>query len=308
MEPRGEWRRDPSGRHDYRYWDGWAFTEWVGDNGDLSEDAGPIPDASPVIEVGLPSPERQNRWTVGFRLILAIPVIFWAGILSIAALSVLVIGWFGALFMGRLPDWVATFLSRFLQYYTRVAAYLYLMTDKYPPFSLSDDTYPVTVQTHPGELNRVAVFFRLILFIPVYFMASWLGAGLAISMIVIWIVILAKGRMPGVAAQAVGATLRFLVRVYGYGMLVTSAYPSGLYGDRDEPRDQMQIEAGDVSEPSMPVARPRTARIQLSPGARRLVTTFLVIGIVQNIATQTLNFRADGVERSQPVSQEARGR
>ena len=280
----------------------------MGDDGVLSEDTGAIPDPSPVIEVGFPSPERQNRWTVGFRLILAIPVMLWAGILSIAAFFVLVVGWFGALFMGRLPEWVARFLSQFLQYYTRVAAYLYLMTDKYPRFSLSDETYPVHVETQPGELNRVAVLFRLILFIPVYFMASWLGAGLAVSMIVIWIVILAKGRMPGVVAQAVAATLRFMVRIYGYGMLVTSAYPSGLYGDRNEPRDQVQIEVGSDAEQVMPVAPPRTARIQLSVGARRLVTTFLVIGIVQNIATQTLNIRADEIERSEPVNQVERAR
>jgi hypothetical protein len=274
----------------------------------MSEDTGPIPDTSPIIEVGFPTPERQNRWKVGFRLILAIPVLFVAFILSIAALFVVIIGWFGALFMGRLPQWVARFLSRFLQFYTRVAAYLYLMTDRYPPFSLSDDTYPVMVEAHPGELNRVAVFFRLILFFPVYLMASWLGAGLAISMIVIWIVILAKGRMPGVVAEAVAATLRFMVRIYGYGMLVTSAYPSGLYGDRNEPRGQAQIEPASDEEHVMPVARPHTARIQLSVGARRLVTTFLVIGIVQNIATQALNLRADEIERSQPVNQVEPGR
>ena len=274
----------------------------------MSEDTGPIPDPSPIIEVGFPSPERQNRWKVGFRLILAIPILFVALILSIAAMFVLIVGWFGALFMGRLPHWVARFLSRYLQFYTRVAAYLYLMTDRYPPFSLSDDTYPVMVEAHPGELNRVAVFFRLILFFPVYLMASWLGAGLAISMIVIWIVILAKGRMPGVVAEAVAATLRFMVRIYGYGMLVTSAYPSGLYGDRNEPRGQAQIEPASDDEHVMPVARPRTARIQLSVGARRLVTTFLVIGIVQNIATQALNLRADEIERSQPVNQVEPGR
>ena len=134
MEARGEWRRDPSGRHDYRYWDGTAFTEWVGDDGHLSQDTGPIPDASPVIEVGFASPDRQNRWTVGFRFILAIPHLFWLTLVTFAAFFVVVIGWFAALFIGRLPDWVATFLSIVLQYHTRVYAYLYLMLDDYPPF------------------------------------------------------------------------------------------------------------------------------------------------------------------------------
>jgi hypothetical protein len=200
----------------------------------LASDPGPIPEASPIIEVGFASPERQNRWTVGFRIILAIPHLLWLTLLSFAAFFVVIIGWFGALLMGRLPSWVGPFLTRVIQYHTRVFAYLYLMLDKYPPFSLRDESYPVVVETNPGPLNRVAVFFRLVLLVPVYLLATWLCAGLGVSMIVIWIVVLAKGRMPGVVAQAIAATLRFIVRTWGYGMLVTSAYPSGLYGEPED--------------------------------------------------------------------------
>src|SRR5271166_4698871 len=80
----------------------------------------------------------QNRLTVLFRIILAIPQIFVLYILGIAAFVVVVIGWFAALFTGQLPSWAHTFLSGFIRWWTRVSAYLFLLTDAYPPFSFDD--------------------------------------------------------------------------------------------------------------------------------------------------------------------------
>ena len=54
----------------------------------------------------------QRRLTVAFRVILAIPQIVVLYFLFIATFFVLVIGWFGALFMGRLPEWVHSFVER----------------------------------------------------------------------------------------------------------------------------------------------------------------------------------------------------
>ena len=46
----------------------------------------------------------QRRATVIFRIILAIPQFFVLFFLGIAAFFVAVIGWFAALFTGRLPS------------------------------------------------------------------------------------------------------------------------------------------------------------------------------------------------------------
>jgi len=81
----------------------------------------------------------QRRLTVAFRIILAIPQFIVLYFLFIAAFFVLVIGWFGALFMGRLPEWVHSFVSGVVRWTTRVYAYMYLLTDRYPPFSLDDE-------------------------------------------------------------------------------------------------------------------------------------------------------------------------
>lgn len=290
----GAWRIDPTGRFEYRWWDGERYTEYVARDGEQIVDPAGIPDLSelsPTIEVGFGSPERQNRWTVGFRIILAIPHLIWITLVTIAAVFVLVVGWFAALFTARLPVGIARFLHRVLQYHVRLAAYLYLMRDDYPPFALSDERYPVVVETHPGTLNRWAVLFRLVLALPVLVVANWLTSGLTVAMIVVWIVVLAKGRMPGTLAMAIAAVLRFEARTYGYSMLLSSEYPKELYGDSVPT-------AAEVTAPEPTRGPPRTARLYLSTGARRLVTLFLVLGILYSVVNNVLNVRIDGTDAS----------
>jgi len=69
---------------------------------------GPSPGGAPAVSgpvlVAFAGPRRQNRATVLFRAILAIPVLICLYFARYVAWLVLVTGWFGALFTGRLPD------------------------------------------------------------------------------------------------------------------------------------------------------------------------------------------------------------
>ena len=56
------------------------------------------------VELQFASTAAQNRLTVAFRIILAIPQIIVLYFLFIAAFVVVVIGWFAALFTGHLPS------------------------------------------------------------------------------------------------------------------------------------------------------------------------------------------------------------
>src|ERR1700722_19379195 len=74
--------------------------------------------------VSLPPRERQRRWTVLLRLILAITL----------TVVVVFIGWFSALFTGRVPDFVRNLVTIYLRAGLRVQAYVMLLTDRFPPF------------------------------------------------------------------------------------------------------------------------------------------------------------------------------
>ena len=150
------------------------------------------------VEMWFAGTSAQNRWTVAFRVILAIPQFIVLYVLFIVFLFVMVIGWFAALFTGRLPEWAHTFLGGVIRWYTRVSAYVFLLTDSYPPFSLADVEYPVRpVLPARGPLNRVSVFFRIILVIPAAVFYEIVLNGLTFPLLFfMWIVVLVRGACP----------------------------------------------------------------------------------------------------------------
>ena len=190
---------------------------------------GPLP-----VEVAAADAAPQRRATVAFRIILVIPHLFVLYFLQIAALVVAFIGWWGALFTGRLPEFAASYLSGYIRWYMRVSAYMFLLTDVYPPFTIDEDpTYPVRIAVAQGQpLNRLAVLFRWILIIPAQIVTSVvvMGAGTIVSFIA-WLITLITGQLPVSLHLAFTAVLRYLTRFYCYWFMLTATYPGGLFGD-----------------------------------------------------------------------------
>ena len=175
----------------------------------------------------------QNRLTVAFRLILAIPQFIVLYILFIAFFFVMVIGWFAALFTGRLPEWAHTFLGGVIRWSARVGAYVFLLTDRYPPFSLDDVEYPVRpFLPGRGPLNRVSVFFRIILAIPAAVFSEIVLNGLTFPLLFfMWIAVLVRGSLPAALYDAYAALLRYQTRLVSWFSMLTSEYAWGMLGD-----------------------------------------------------------------------------
>jgi hypothetical protein len=88
------------------------------------------------IEIADPAGPR-NRLTVGFRLFLAIPH-FIVLVFVLAAWGVVtIVAWFAILFTGAYPRGLYDFAVGSLRWRLRVEAYLLLLVDEYPPFSLT---------------------------------------------------------------------------------------------------------------------------------------------------------------------------
>jgi hypothetical protein len=95
-----------------------------------------------------------------------------------------------------------------------------------------DADYPIRVAVRPGRLNRLAVLFRFFLMIPAWIVASVVSYGaFTLVQFVSWLIVLISGQMPDALYQALAAALRYQIPVYGFAFMLTSAYPSGLYGD-----------------------------------------------------------------------------
>ena len=175
----------------------------------------------------------QRRVTVVFRIILAIPQFVVLFFLGIAGFFVAVIGWFAALFTGRLPEFAHSYLSGLVRWEIRVNAYLFLLTDQYPPFSLDDVEYPVRpILPGRGPLNRVSVFFRIILAIPAAVFSQIVINGLTLPLLfVMWIVVIVTGRMPPALYTTYSAALRYQTRFHSWFDMLTSEYAWGMFGD-----------------------------------------------------------------------------
>ena len=175
----------------------------------------------------------QNRVTVVFRIILAIPQFVVLFFLWIAAFVVAVIGWFAALVTGELPEFAHTFLGGVIRWEIRVTAYMYLLTDSYPPFVLDDVDYPVRpILPGRGPLNRVSVFFRIILAIPAAVFSQIVIYGLTAPLLfVMWIVVIVTGSMPPSLYDAYSSLLRYQTRFHAWFSMVTSEYAWGMLGD-----------------------------------------------------------------------------
>ncbi len=89
------------------------------------------------IDIEVDSAQPQNRWTVAFRLILAIPAFIIAGILGYLNRALAVFSWFVALVMGRLPEGLRNFAAFALRYEQQTLGYALLLTGRYPSFNIS---------------------------------------------------------------------------------------------------------------------------------------------------------------------------
>lgn len=232
-------------------------------------------------QLEMDNPERQPRLTVAFRVILLIPqfIVVWA--LSIAASVVTLIGWFAALVLGRLPDWAADFLSGYLAWTIRVSAYARLAVDEYPPFQWSPRDAAVRIELQRAPLNRLAVLFRIILVIPAAILYAVLTYGWGVAAFFCWLVVLITGRTPVPLFGATAAVVRYELRYQAYWMMLTSAYPKGLFGDTGPAGAEAAAETEE---------RPRrdTRPFRLTDGGKWLLIVFIVLGVL-SIAGNAVN-------------------
>ena len=88
------------------------------------------------IDLEVDPPEPQNRLTVFFRLILAIPALLLSYILSQLNQLLAIFSWFVALVMGRVPEGLRNFAALAIRIESQTYGYVMLLTGRYPSFNV----------------------------------------------------------------------------------------------------------------------------------------------------------------------------
>ena len=229
----------------------------------------------PEVQIDVQGLRPQKRWTVLIRLILAIPQVIILYFLLLAGFFVLIVGWFAALFTGRLPVGIREFLIGILKYQVRIHGYLFLLVDEYPPFAFFEAPgYPIQLEVPEAtRLNPAAVFFRIILMVPGWIISSVVGEGWAVIAFFVWVIMLFKGRQPEPVFGATSAALRFETRFMAFSGMLTPTQPKGLFGDA----------------PGTAERRSPTRPLLMSSGARTLMIVMIVLGVAAAILNGVFN-------------------
>ena len=146
-----------------RWWFDWnlellRFSNRVGTYVALMNDRYPSTDERQWVRLDYPYPDAKgelNRWLPLVKWFLAIPHYIVLFFLYLVLIIMVIGAWFAILFTGRYPRGVFDFVEGVIRWHNRVVCYaLILVTDRYPPFSLSQREAPPPTthrapETHP---------------------------------------------------------------------------------------------------------------------------------------------------------------
>lgn len=182
--------------------------------------------------------ENRDRGAVALRIFLVIPIAIFASAFATWTTSqdsstwvpglILVPTVLALVFRGVYPSYVLAFNKALLSLSTRINAYVFLLTDKYPTIE-ENDTSSVDFPEIDGgaKLNRYLPLVKWLLAVPLYFVGVFYIVYALIMLIIAWFAILFTGSLPQSSASALVSVIQFWNRVYGYAfLLVTDEYPS----------------------------------------------------------------------------------
>jgi ABC-type multidrug transport system fused ATPase/permease subunit len=187
------------------------------------------------VEGGAPYPvsvsgeeqDSYNRLLPLVKWLLAVPHYVALFFLGIGAGLVALVSFFAVLFVGRYPLALWDFMAGVLRWEIRVAAYVLLMDDRYPAFSLSEkEGDRVRLEaTHPVKVERWRPFVAAILILPYLGISLLLVLLAKVCMVVNFFTILFTGRIQDGVYDIQRNALQWYGRAVAYSYWMSTAYP-----------------------------------------------------------------------------------
>ena len=190
----------------------------------------PSPSHSAALEIAYPS--ELNRWLPLVKWLLAIPHFIVLTFVALGAFFVAVYAFFAILFTGRWPRGAFDYLLGTFRWAYRVIAYIHLMVDPYPPFSMGDDpNYPVRLNIEYQErMDNWRPLVQWLLALPYLFVAAVLYWITGLMTIVAFFTILFTKQVPRGVFELMMPGLRWNLRGNAYAYFMTDRYPPFVWG------------------------------------------------------------------------------
>jgi hypothetical protein len=186
------------------------------------------PDASPV-RYDVTRQGEYARWLPLVKWLLAAPHAIALLFIEIGLLITILVSAVAVLVTGRYPRGLFQFMVGGARWLLRVTAYLYLLTDAYPPFALYDQpSYPVRFDLdYPpdGRVSRWRALLAWVLVLPQLVALPFIYIGVYLMILLALFSILFTRMFPPGVFDFVVRVLRFHSRVNAYALFMTERYP-----------------------------------------------------------------------------------
>lgn len=192
-------------------------------------------------------PERLSRLSTFFRIILAIPLLLFVGLIvggsfvggrfddgfvergaqvTVGALGSLVLAhWIAVLLRGRPVRWLFEVIVAIQRFTLRALSYFFLLTDRYPPF---EGGWSVRFEVgYPQRLSRwKLVIWKTVTVIPHVIVLALVAIAVIVVVVIAWFAVLFTGRYPEGLHGFVSGWLRWSARAWAYWVSLTDEFPS----------------------------------------------------------------------------------
>jgi hypothetical protein len=175
--------------------------------------------------------ERQpeyNRWLPLVKWLLAFPHYVVLIFIFIGVFFAKIYAFFAVIITGRYPEGVFKFVTGAMRWSWRVNAYVVLLRDEYPPFTLEPDPgYPATFEiAYPADgVNRWRPLVHWLLIIPYALVAYVLGIlARVVAFIGIFVILFTKD-LPQGMFNLILIPHRWQARAGAYALFMVTKYP-----------------------------------------------------------------------------------
>ncbi|UJA20053.1 DUF4389 domain-containing protein [Thermoleophilia bacterium SCSIO 60948] len=177
--------------------------------------------------------EEYSRFLPLIKWLLVIPHLFVLVFVGLVALFAIVLAFFAVLITGRYPRALFDVVLSAYRYGWRVGAYMYLMTDRYPPFAFGDvPDYPARLEiAYPEQgVDRWRPLVAWLLAFPYLFVAGALLTVTGVLTFFAFFTILFTKRYPAGMFDLALVPMRWQQRGNAYSHFMVTRYPPLAWG------------------------------------------------------------------------------